>query len=91
MFKSAVKGAARCDYFSGRVRLKVRARAVFAAAYAVTAAESCYALNQYNINFFSLMIPSIDDTYVFVTWQYQQYLKELTIAKLPVLVISTPS
>ena len=33
MFKSAVKGAARCGYFSGRVRLKVRARAVFAAAY----------------------------------------------------------
>ena len=35
MFKSAVKGAARCGYFSGRVRLKVRARAVFAAAYTI--------------------------------------------------------
>ena len=33
MFKSAVKGAARCGYLSGRVRLFFRAAAVFEAAY----------------------------------------------------------
>ncbi len=33
MISGAVKEAATCGYFSGRVRLKVRARAVFAAVY----------------------------------------------------------
>jgi len=48
MFKSAVKGAARCGYFSGRVRLKVRARAVFAAAYTIPKHYDNNTVSEYN-------------------------------------------